>query len=71
VFSKIFERLLDKRLFDFLNLNKTFTPSQYGFRKAFSAEMALADTVNRRTSELDKASYIFGLFLDLKNRLTL
>ena len=66
VFSKILERLLYNRLFNFFNSNNIQGDSQYGFRRGFSTEMALADTLNRITCELDEGNSVIGLFLDLK-----
>ena len=66
VFSKVFERLLHNRLFEFFNSNNIISQYQYGFRKKFSTEMALIHTTETITRELDKGNKAIGLFLDLK-----
>ena len=66
VFSKIFERLLYNRLYGFFLEQGVITNSQFGFRKNYSTEMALAYTIDKITSELDSGSSVVGLFLDLK-----
>ena len=40
--------------------------SQFGFRKNYSTELALAYSTDLITSELDKGNCVIGLFLDLK-----
>lgn len=65
-FSKVFERLLYNRLYDFLSQRGVIADSQFGFRKKFSTEMALAFATDRITNEIDKGNCVVGLFLDLK-----
>jgi hypothetical protein len=66
VFSKIFERLLYKRLYRFFSDQQVITDTQFGFRKGYSTEQALAFTVEKITGELDGGNCVVGLFLDLK-----
>ena len=42
------------------------TDSQFGFRKNYSTELALAYTTDLITSEMDKGNSVIGLFLDLR-----
>ncbi|ELU04256.1 hypothetical protein CAPTEDRAFT_93770, partial [Capitella teleta] len=46
--------------------NNLLYNSQYGFKRGFSTETALADTINRLTAELDSGFNVIGLFLNLK-----
>ena len=66
VFSKIFERLLYTRLYKFFSDQHIIIDTQFGFRKGFSTEQALAYTFERITLELDRGNCVVGLFLDLK-----
>ena len=65
-FSKIYERLLHDRLYTFLQQNSILNNYQYGFRKKYSCEMALAVALDYITSSLDSKKHVIGLFLDLK-----
>ena len=42
-FSKIFEKLLHKRLYEFLNKNNVIIPTQYGFQTNFRTSHAVLD----------------------------
>lgn len=66
VFSKIFERLLHSRLLKYLTDKNIITDSQFGFRKKYSTELALAYTLDRITTEIDQKNHVIGLFLDFK-----
>ena len=66
VFSKLLERLIYNRLFEYLNAHNIISKQQYGFRKAHSTEMALLHTIDTITTELDKKNKVIGLFLDLR-----
>ena len=66
VLSKIFERLVYKRIYSFLQQNSMLNEKQFGFRKGYSTEMALSSFVERITSSLDKGQHTVGVFLDLK-----
>ena len=39
-FSKFFERVIHKQVFDYLNTNCLLSPSQFGFRPGHSTELA-------------------------------
>jgi hypothetical protein len=65
-FSKLMERLLHDRIYVFLQQNEIISDYQYGFRKNFNSEMALAVTTDNIISSLDSQKHVMGLFLDLK-----
>ena len=65
VFSKIFERIIHKRLYNFLTRNSLLHSSQFGFRKNFSSYMAVLEAYNNIVSHLDKGEHTAGIFLDL------
>ena len=66
VISKIFEKLVYTRIYSFLQQNNILNANQFGFRKGFSTEMALASFVEKITTSLDKGQHAVGVFLDLK-----
>ena len=63
-FSKIFEKFLYKRLFEFFENKKFLNPHQYGFQRKLSTPHAILDIV---TTFYDNINHNTGLlFLDLK-----
>lgn len=66
VFAKVFEKLVYNRIYNFLNQNNIFNSNQFGFRKGFSTEMAIATTVETITNALDRGDNVIGVLLDLK-----
>ena len=47
IFSKVLEKLINNRLFSFLNKNKFLYKYQFGFRKGYSTNMALITLVDK------------------------
>jgi hypothetical protein len=64
-FSKIFEKIMYKRLNDYLTKYTMLSPNQYGFRKGYSCYMALLDMHYNISTALDRKEYAAGVFLDL------
>ena len=64
-FSKILERLIYKRLLDFINQHGILSQNQYGFRKNISTAMALVDLVDKISSSIENNEYTIGIFIDL------
>ncbi len=65
VFSKIFETIIHKRLYGFLNKLNLLHKCQFGFRKNHSSFMALLEAYDKIISDLDKGYHSLGIFLDL------
>lgn len=65
VFSKILEKVVNKRLVNFLEHEDTLTPFQYGFRQRKSTEDAVSHLVDEVVSSLDVGGRCMGVFLDL------
>ena len=65
IFSKILEKLVHNRLYDFCNKFNLITPSQYGFRKNFSTEHAVIEFQNIIIECLKNKTYAVGIFMDL------
>jgi hypothetical protein len=64
-FSKILERLIFNRLYNFLSANDILHDNQYGFRKNHSTDLALLDIYNKISSALSNKEHSIGIFLDL------
>ena len=65
-FSKIFEKLVFKRLNSYLLKMNIIIPNQYGFRAHYSTTMALLDFHDKISQNIDEKKYVIGLFIDLQ-----
>ena len=64
-FSKILERLMHNRLYNFLTEHNILAMNQFGFRKNYSTFLALMDLVDNISKHIDEGNYSIGIFLDL------
>jgi hypothetical protein len=64
--SKIIEKLVNKRLQSFLEVNSILSTHQYGFRAKKSTDDAVLHLTNTITEYLDKGEKCLGVFLDLQ-----
>ena len=64
-FSKILERLMYNRLYNFLTEHNILSMNQFGFRKTYSTFLALMDLVDNISKNIDDGNYSIGIFLDL------
>ena len=65
-FSKILEKLFNKRLDIFLNKHGVLSENQYGFRENRSTSLALIELVEHLTQSVDEHKHTIGVFIDLK-----
>jgi hypothetical protein len=63
--SKILERIVYNRSYDFLCKNDILYDKQYGFRTNHSTYMAVLDFVNGISKAFDESMYTIGIFMDL------
>ncbi len=63
--SKVLEKVIHKRLYNFLLSQNLLYKSQYGFRKGHSTNQAIIELVSKITQSLDERKFTLGLFLDL------
>ena len=63
--SKILERIVHKRVYNFLNKNKVFYPRQYGFRKGHSTINAVTEFTYDTLMSFENRKHTLGVFLDL------
>ena len=64
-FSKILERLMYNRLYNFLTEHNILSMNQFGFRKNYSTFLALMDLVDSISKNIDEGNYSIGIVLDL------
>jgi hypothetical protein len=65
-FSKIFEKILYKRLYQHLNTNNILTKEQFGFRCNTSTETAIYALINNTVSSLNNKLMVGRLSCDLQ-----
>ena len=63
--SKILERIIFKRLNNFLEVHGLFSKLQFGFRKQMSTIDAITYFLTELIPSLDKKDYSMGIFIDL------
>ncbi|MCZ6903601.1 MAG: reverse transcriptase domain-containing protein, partial [Rickettsia endosymbiont of Ixodes persulcatus] len=66
IFSKIFEGVMQSRLYQFLIKHDVINKSQYGFQKGKSSEQALVETKDIILYNMGNRLYTLGVFLDFK-----
>ena len=64
--SKIFEKTMHSRLYEFLENFDLLYKHQYGFRKKHSTNHALIKIVENIQEKLDNKTFVGGVFLDLQ-----
>ena len=66
VFDKILEKLMHKRLYEFLQEHNIFFRNQFGFRKNNSTTFALLEITEKIKETIDNKKYGCGIFIDLR-----
>ena len=66
IFSKMFKKLVYKRLFSFVTCNKIIYPLQFGFQENHSIDHALISMTETIRRSLDNKIYGCGVFIDLQ-----
>ena len=64
-FAKLFEKLIYRRLMNFISKFNILSACQYGFRAGYSTTYAVIDLVNILSKHIDSGDKIAGLFLDI------
>ena len=65
IFSKILEKCMYNRLFNFLNQFNIICNNQFGFRPKHSTSSALLSFIDNVVKSLDNKEVLLSLFLDL------
>ena len=64
--DKVIEKLMPKRLMEFLNEQKIIYCKQYGFRKGFSTAHAKINLIDNIESAIDNKQIVCGIFIGLQ-----
>ena len=65
IFCKILEKIMHRRLYDFLNKCKILINDQFGFRKDFSTSLSILNLTDYILQELNSGNFCCGVFMDL------
>ena len=63
--SKLFEKIVFTQLYNYFHENQLFYPSQYGFRKMHSTELAALELTDRILKDIDERNVSLAIFMDL------
>ena len=63
--SKILEKIIYKRLDNFLKCNNLLIPHQFGFRKGHSTDYAILHIYDKIIESFSKKEHMIGIFMDL------
>ena len=66
ILDKIMEKLMHKRLYNFMEENDILYHKQFGFRKGNSTINALIQITERIKESIDKGKFGCGIFIDLR-----
>ena len=66
IFDKILEKLMHKRLSNFLETNKILYKYQFGFRKNHSTSQAVMEVVDKMYQYCNNREVTMGIYLDLQ-----
>jgi len=64
-FEKILEKLMYKRLYEYLSVNHPLYKHQFGFRKHHSTSLALISVLDEMYYQLDSGNVVLGIYFDL------
>lgn len=65
-FSKIIEKVINKRLMNYLESKNLLSVKQFGFRNGKSTDGAVHELTDLVVKNLDKSNKVIGIFIDLK-----
>ena len=66
IFSKLLEKMFQKRLLNFVNKKKLLYNGQYGFREKSCTSYAIIDLLDQVTSAIENGKYTIGVCIDLR-----
>ena len=61
--NKVFEKVVHKHLYEYLNHNNLLTSSQYGFRPNHATEYAAMELVDKTMGDIAKGKIPLSIFL--------
>ena len=69
VLSKIFEKLVNNRLIEYLEKHNILHKHQYGFREGHSTKLAVTNLINQLVHYQDEGRVTVGVFIDFKKNI--
>ena len=66
IFDKIIEKIMHKRLYEFLQEHNILFQNQFGFRKNNSTYFAIIEIAEKIKETVDNKKYGCGIFIDLR-----
>ena len=66
VIGKIFEKIVNKQLMNFLEVNNVLQQHQYGFRKKYSTKLSVVNLCKAILKSVDEGKVTIGVFIDFK-----
>ena len=64
-FSKILERIMYDKLYNYLNENEILNDKQFDFRAGHSTEHAILELIDEVSNAFGKNNFVLGVFIDL------
>ena len=64
LFSKLYEKVMHRRLYNHLNLNGFFAKIQFGFRKGHSTIHTVHHLIDFANSALERGVLVLSIFID-------
>ena len=64
-FSKIYEKVVSRRLVSFLEAGNILVENKYGFRQGRSTYMAIIEMLDKISAAIDNGEYPIEIFIDL------
>ena len=65
-FSKIFEKCIFSRMYNFITINSILHSNQFGFRKNLSTEIAVTRIYQDYINQIEDGNITCSIFLDIK-----
>ena len=66
ILGKIFEKIINNRVIDYLEANNILFQHQYGFRKKHSTKLSLINLTNTLLKYIDEGRTTVGIFIDFQ-----
>ena len=65
-YSKVFEKLMYNKLYNFIEANDILYAHQYGFRQGHSTQQAIITLIDKITKSVNSDDFVISVFIDLK-----
>ena len=65
-YSKVFDKLMYNKLYNFIEANDILYSHQYGFRRGHSTQQAIITLIDKMTKSVKSDDFVISVFIDLK-----